>query len=182
VIEGLGPDRDALREEIKREMGRAQGDRFEIATENNWVWGSDGKEEREQTVVRLRRGILFLHLYQYGENLYVGWDGHVNCGNWDEKVVTKGYEKSTGELCAVHTIAAGWHVPNEYDITDTNCLIEQVHAVVVRCVKLKVAEKRIDQEIDFKIVREARQGVAGRAEPAGSGAPPSLRKRFLRVG
>jgi len=180
VVDGLGPDSDELRSRIISELKGIPGQSFDVANEKIWYWGSDGKEEREQTVVRLRRGLLFLHIYQYGESLYIGWDAHVNCGEWIETLAANGYDKKTGTLCAVHSIAAGWHVPNEYDITDTNCLIEQVHAIITRCVKLKSAERKIDQEIDFKIVREARGNISGREEP-GSSASTTIKSRLRRL-
>jgi len=185
VVDGLGDERDAIRAAIASELAAVNGQAFEVTHERIWYWGSDGKEEREQTVVRLKRGLLFLHLYKYGQGLFVGWDAHVNCGEWIEVIAGKGYDKSVHELCAVHSIKAGWHTPNEYDITDANCLIEQVHAILSRCVKLKIAEQKIDQEIDFKIVREARKGIAGSEEPKkpddGGGLFAGVRSRLKRL-
>lgn len=181
VVDRLGTERDRLRDTIGRELSSIRGQTFDVVDERIWYWGSDGKEEREQTVIRLRRGLLFLHLYSYGENLFVGWDAHVNCGKWIETIASKGFDKETKQLCAVHSIAAGWHSPNEYDIVDANCLIEQVHAIIARCLRLKIAEHQIDQEIDFTIVREARQNVVGRADPQG-GAIAGMKSRLRRLG
>ena len=50
-------------------------------------------------------------------------------------------------------------------MTDANCLLENVHAAVAKVIKLKLAENHIDQEIDFRILREERQGIAGREQP-----------------
>lgn len=169
LVRELGADRDGVWSGIQRELDQAPEEGFQQGGERIWYWGVDGKEEREQLVVRFRRGIAFVHVYRYGKDLFVGWDAHVNCGTWVEEVSGGGYDKTTQELCSVHTITARWHVPNEYDITDTNCLLERVHAAVSKVVKLKLAERRIDQEIDFKILREPRHNLAGRQaeEPAG---------------
>jgi hypothetical protein len=40
-------------------------------------------------------------------------------------------------------------------------VLERVHAVVTRVLRRKLAEHRLDQEIDFKIVREQRAGITG---------------------
>jgi hypothetical protein len=60
----------------------------------------------------------------------------------------------------------GWHIPNEYDVTDTNCLIERIHSAVTKVLKRLLAERKIDQEIDFQIIRGERQTIAGREEAA----------------
>jgi hypothetical protein len=65
-------------------------------------------------------------------------------------------------LCEVHTIAPAHRpVVSEYDVSDVNCVLERVHAVITRVLRRKLAEHRLDQEIDFSIVREQRAGLAG---------------------
>jgi hypothetical protein len=173
---GVGMGATSIRDELLRLLQKFQPEGFEASSENIWYLGVEGKEEREQIVVRFRRAILFLHVYRYGDDLFIGWDAHVNCGEWIEKVIGDGYDKSVGLLCEIRSIQAGWRVPNEYDVTDANCLIERVHALVTKSVKLKVAEYKIDQEIDFKILREPREGIAGRKEPE------PARRLFKRLG
>lgn len=177
-IRGLGSSREIIVADIMRELTQGTEEGLDATVEKIWHWGVDGKEEREQLVVRFRRGMVFVTIYSYGSDLFVGWDAHVNCGIWNEKVVGRGYDKSTKELCVVHTIEAGWHVPNEYDINDTNCLLERVHAAVTKIVKLKLFENHIDQEIDFKILREQRQNIVGR----GATGDTSVKKKFRRIG
>ena len=180
LVRGIGSEQETVIAAIQTELGKVADDSFVLANEQIWYWGVDGKEERVQLVARYRRGIAFIQIYRYGADLFVGWDAHVNCGTWVEKVAGGGYDKSTRELCAVHTIVPGWHTPNEYDVSDTNCLLERVHAAVVQIVKLKLVEHRIDQEIDFKILREPRQNIAGRSDDAG-GAAAGMRKALTKI-
>lgn len=185
VVQELGPQRDAVRQAIVSELQRAAADGFTVDTENIWHWGVDGKEERQQIVVRFRRGIAFVHVYAYGNDLFVGWDAHVNCGDWTEKTTGQGYDTVTKALCEVHSIEAGWHVPNEYDLVDAASLTERVHSAVVKVVKRQVAEHDIDQELDFTIVRETRQNIVGRqaaAAPEEPAATPSRVLSFRRTG
>jgi hypothetical protein len=185
LVRSLGTERDIVVAAIRGELAKVTEESFVLVNEKIWYWGVDGKEEREQLVVRFRRGIAFVHIYQYDEDLFVGWDAHVNCGAWIEQVAGGGYDKTTQELCSVHTIAAGWHVPNEYDITDTNCLLERVHTVITQVIKLKLAEHQIDQEIDFKILREPRQSIVGREAEAGgviSGGIQNVLSKVRRIG
>jgi len=46
-------------------------------------------------------------------------------------------------------------------VSDANCVLERVHAVITRVLRRKLAERRLDQEIDFSIVREQRAGLTG---------------------
>ncbi len=181
LVRNLGAQRDVVKRALTEELTQLSEGSFVMAEEKIWYWGVDGKEEREQLVVRFRRGIAFVHIYKYGNDLFVGWDAHVNCGTWTETVSAQGYDKLTQALCAVHTIAADWHVPNEYDITDTNCLLERVHAAVTKVLKIKIAEHKIDQEIDFKILREARQQIVGRQGSEEASVQGNLRSRLSKL-
>jgi hypothetical protein len=185
LVKDLGPECNTIKSDIQNELKQANDENLKIVTENIWHWGVDGKEEREQLVVFFRRGMAYIHIYCYGNDLYVGWAAHVNCGTWKEQVSGLGYDKTTQELCAVHTIVAGWHVPNEYDITDTNCLLERVHATVTKVLKRKLVEHHIDQEIDFKIIREQRQNISGRHNPDSASVTGGIRNivsKFQRIG
>jgi hypothetical protein len=167
----LGSECDAIHTAILEELRSGEQSQSNISEERIWYWGVDGKEERQQTVVSFRRAVAFMHLYSYGKDLFVGWDAHVNCGVWIEQRVGAGVDRETGKLCEAHTVAAGWRAANEYDVTDANCLIERVHAAITRVVKHKLAEHRLDQEIDFKIFREHRQGIASESTASGPDRP-----------
>jgi hypothetical protein len=67
---------------------------------------------------------------------------------------------------------------NEYDLTDLNFLTEWLHRNVTRVVRTKLAEARIDQEIDFTILRESRRNLIAPEEPA---ARQGLLSRFKRT-
>ena len=165
LVYELGGEVENVRSALKVELQKARLAGFSLQDENIWYWGVDGTEERNQTVVTFRRAIGFVHLYNYSNDLYVGWDAHVNCGSWVETEVGTGVDPESKKPACLKSIVAGWHSPNEYDITDTNCLIEWVHGAVTRVVKRFLAEHKIDQEIDFQILRGERQGIEGRQEP-----------------
>ena len=153
-------------------------DNVTINEEHIWYEGIDGKIERKQIVVGLRRALLFLHIYEYGTDLYIGWDAHINFGYWDEKIIASGELRETGNLTNLISVEASWKQPNEYDITDANFLIEWVHSVITRVVKSVVKEYQIDQEIDFSILREQRQEISKKKKPKTNGllAPGKLKR------
>ena len=185
LVRDIGGQSLRMKAAVKNELAIGLSEGVQIGEEKIWYAGVDGPEEREQVVVTFRRAVGFIHIYSYGKDLYVGWDAHVNTGTWVEKQVAAGLEPQTGDYCRVNTIERGWHVPNEYDITDANCLIEWIHAAVSKVTKTILAEYKIDQEIDFQILRGERDRVVGseNPEPAQEKGRPlisSLRSRFKR--
>jgi hypothetical protein len=164
LVNDLGGEAERVKSEIRTALRPAQRDGARLSDEKIWYRGVDGKEEREQLVVTFRRAIAFIHVYAYGNDLYVGWDAHVNGGTWIETRVGFGVDPQTQARCQLNSIAAGWHTPNEYDVNDTETLIERVHAAVTQMVKRIIAEHKIDQDIDFQILRGGRQGIIGHAD------------------
>ncbi len=165
LVYELGEQAETVRAALKSELLKAQQNGFLLQDEDIWYWGIDGAEERKQTVVTFRRATGFLHVYRYANDLYVGWDAHVNCGAWGEKEIGSGVDPKSEQIIRLKAIEPGWHIPNDYDITDTNCLIEWIHGAVTKVVKRMLAEHKIDQEIDFQIIRGERQGIEGRQKP-----------------
>lgn len=183
LVRDIGGESQKVKAAVKKELAIGLSEGVQLGDERIWYAGVDGPEEREQVVVTFRRGIGFIHIYSYGKDLYVGWDAHVNAGTWKEKQVAAGLEPQTGEYCRVNTIESDWHVPNEYDVTDTNCLIEWIHSAVTNVTERILAEYKIDQEIDFQILRGERKGVVGTKSPEDSKAPPLityLKSKFKR--
>ncbi|HSS21158.1 MAG TPA: hypothetical protein VLL54_13875 [Pyrinomonadaceae bacterium] len=183
LVRDIGAEGPNVKDLVKRELAVCPIEGVHFGDEKIWYSGIDGPEEREQLVVTFRRAIGFIHIYSYGKDLYVGWDAHLNAGTWIEKQVAAGLEPQTGEYCRVNTIEGGWHVPSEYDITDANCLIEWIHAAVTKVTKLTLAEYKIDQEIDFKILRGERSRVVGTRAPEeddGKSGASGFMSRFKR--
>jgi hypothetical protein len=173
VISGLGDDTQVLRERFLGSLDPPFTEGFRHGLEHIWYWGVDGKVEREQFVLTLGRAMVFCQIYQYDRELYAGWDGHLNAGQWVEKTIAKGLDKHTHFLTSLNSVVPGYQPVTEYDITDLNCLIEWTHARLTKLIKELMEERKIDQEVDFKIQRGERQNLAregrgdGPAEKAG---------------
>jgi hypothetical protein len=177
LVTGLGKSMAKVKSDVRAVLRPTEHDGARLSDEKIWYRGIDGKEEREQLVICFRRAVAFIHIYAYGDDLFVGWDAHVNGGTWLETKVGIRRDPKTKAACQLNSIQAGWQSPSEYDITDAETLIERVHAAVTQVVKRIMAENKIDQDIDFKIQqRGERQGIAGHADTA---AAPQ-RSRFLR--
>lgn len=159
VIFGAGPDAEEIKRRLMALFAAEQQQRFACSVESIWRWGLDGKQEREQMVLRHGRGLLFCQVYPYGADLYVGWDAHMNMGTWIEKELASGVDRESNRRVRIMTVERGVQTTTEYDLVDVNCLLEWVHAQVVQVLKRYIRERQIDQEIDFKIIRGDRQNA-----------------------
>lgn len=182
MISGLGQDADALRERFLGALKASPIADSAHRVERIWYWGLDGPVEREQIVVTLRRGIVFCHIYRYDRELYVGWDAHLNAGQWVETTVGRGKSKATGEYTTIKTVESGVQRLTEYDLIDVSCLSEWIHNQLVQLVQRLMKERQIDQEIDFKIIRGDRQKVAGSGESGDTSTRKRTRSRVTRTG
>jgi hypothetical protein len=178
VIFGIGEQQSAFQSRFLALLKSPPTDKFRWQVEKVWYWGLDGKEEREQAVLNFGRGIVYCQIYQYGKDLYIGWDGHINYGQWVEKSIAKGIDKSTGKPTEIRFANPGTQHISEYDIIDLSCLMEWTHAQIVHLAKDLMNELKIDQEIDFKILRGERQGLTGERKET---VKDKLKSTFKRV-
>jgi hypothetical protein len=185
VIPGIGGYRDEVQKRFIEALARGAANQgFSHHVEQIWHRGLDGIDEREQIVLKFGRGIVFCQIFPYGDDLYVGWDGHLNRGQWVEKLVTQGIDRKTKRLTVVNSVVHGTQPTTEYDMVDLSCLMEWTHSQLVRLVKQQMEEHKIDQEIDFSIVRGERKGPVseqqGQQKHRGSAADKFI-KRFMRI-
>ncbi|MSQ53002.1 MAG: hypothetical protein EXR28_14065 [Betaproteobacteria bacterium] len=149
--------RAALQSTFGIEAVGGGADHINVGDERIWYLGANGKSERDQVVVRLRRAIVFVHVYEYGSHLYVGWDAHLNQFAWGESAVAGGYAHNDGRKLNLLSVQTTVQPLNEYDLNDANFLLETVHAVVSNVLQVTIKEREIDQVLDFAIVRESRR-------------------------
>lgn len=167
VVRDLGLMRESVIDRLESSLAERMSGAEEPVTirrENIWYEGVTGKVERQQLTASLRRAIVFVRIYQYGPDLFVGWDAHVNLNSWKDKAIEKGHRASDGLRVHLVGVATEYRPVNEYDLTDANFLLEAVHAHLTSLLKDVLHEREIDQEIDFAIVRESRQTLLGDPE------------------
>lgn len=181
VLFGLGDDSALVRDRFLAALQTGLNQRCRFHSERVWYWGLDGKEEREQWVLTAGRGIVFCQIYAFGQDLYVGWDGHLNRGQWVEQTVASGIDKASGDPVGISRVVPGTQPLTEYDLADLSCLMEWTHAQVVKLLKQLTAEKKIDQEIDFSIQRAERQKVVASGAAPEGGVASKVRKAFQRT-
>jgi hypothetical protein len=159
LVPQVGPKEEQVRKALDAALKESADGAIHISTETIRQWGVDGTEERRHITARLRRAEGFVHLSRQGDDLFVGWDTHVNSGTWAEEEIGTGIDPKTGALCRLMTIVAGWRAPDSYDLIDAISLSEWIHGAIVKVVKQVIKENNVEHEIDFRIVRRSREGI-----------------------
>ena len=157
TVAGLGGATALLSAQINERVLRGAPADLDLKLERIGYWSVDGRVERDQMAVRYRRAIGFVHVVPYGENLYVGWECHLNSATWAEEALARGVDRVSGHLVHANRVVAGTQMLNEYDVADSNFLAEWLHEAIKRELLLQIAEHKIDQDIDFTVQRESRK-------------------------
>jgi len=180
-ITGLGSLATKVRDGLLSRLRDNAPEDALIEVEKIGYWGTDRWVERDQLVITNRRAIGFVHIVSYGDTLYVAWECHLNSASWVEKKLATGVDRVSGLNVVANGVVAGWHRLNEYDLSDSNFLAEWMHEAVKREVKLRMAEHKIDQEIDFTVQRESRKEALGNPEANDETRRKSRKNVFKRL-
>lgn len=159
MANGLGDYWEEVRDRLFHRLSEGVAVNIQSRLEDISYLTPDGKQERKQLVLSQGRGTVFCHVYPYGEDLYIGWDAHLNYGQWVEAALDLGYDPKLGSPAVIKTVIPGISRVTEYDLIDLNSLTEWTHSRFVQLIKQVMAEHSLDQEIDFKILRGERQSL-----------------------
>lgn len=159
VLIGIGHHADSVLEGVKAELNTGIHPDARLKMEEVAYLSRSGRRNRQQLVVTFRRAVAFVEIHGYGDDLYVDWEAYLNRGVWSETEAGMGYDMSGMHSVRYLTVTAQEEPFNEYDLSDANFLIEWLHACVTKVLRRFVKEYEIDQEIDFKILREGRESV-----------------------
>ncbi len=176
VVFGAGASRETLRDRFLNVLQGAPISGLSFAIERLQYLGLDRLEERDQIVLTAGRGIVYCQIYQFGADLYIGWQSFLNRGKWVEQKLERGIDRDSNQRVELRTVVPGTQAPSEYDWMDLNCLMEWTHAEITSLTRQLLKELQIDQEIDFKIVRSER-----RLETEAAGQPEKRRDIFRRT-
>ena len=118
----------------------------------------NGYEQRERLVVTRDQGMVHVHVYQFGHDLFVGWYAYLNWAQWGETKPV-GVKVRDGREVEFRDLRPAVYIPNQFDLIDLSSLSEFVHRRLEREIKGMMKEKDIDQEIDFKVIRGDRDNA-----------------------
>lgn len=150
VLPGLAAERDEVVADL---MAAGVGMALDAppAQETIAHAGSNGLERRKQVVFKVRRAEVFAHVQAYGNDLYVGWDAHLNRAYWKEVPMHEGRESMGERHARLSTVVVDHLRFTEYDLADVNMVSGQLHRHLRRIVERLVREHHIDFDFDFDI-------------------------------
>lgn len=182
VLSGAAPYADTMRERFLNVLAACPMEEFAYETENLRFRSLELLEEREQIVLRAKRGVIYCQIYQFGADLYVGWQSFINLGRWVETTIASGVDRQSGQRVQLNCAVPGTQMPNEYNYMDLSCLTEWSHVQIANLTRQLMKELQIEQEIDFQIVRGPRTtiGTTTGHSAGGTGAVGGVRRFFQR--
>ena len=161
VIPELGPLVNEARQRLTRKLEAFGASGITTETERYGFRSPNGYDERDRLVITKGQGVAHLHVYRFGTDVFVGWDSYINWAQWAETRPVSA-RLSAGRVTEYRGLEPGLYVPNEYDLIDLNSLIEIVHRCVTDVLKAMMEEYKIDQEVDFNIIRGDRDNALDR--------------------
>ena len=161
VIPELGPALDEVKQRFVRKLEAFGPSGVTTETERYGFRSPNGYDERDRLVITKGQGVAHLHVYRFGADVFVGWDSYVNWAQWAETRPVSA-RVAAGRVTEFRGLEPGLYVPNEYDLIDLNSLIEIVHRCVSDVLKAMMEEHKIDQEVDFNIIRGDRDNALDR--------------------
>lgn len=161
VVPSLGPRIDEVKSRVSARLSEARSNRILVEDEIYGFESPSGYEERERFIVSIGQGVAHVHVYRFGEDVFVGWDSYLNWAKWGETgAVTS--KAGAGKITEYRALKERLYIPNQFDLIDLNSLSEVVHRVISDELKALMKESKIDQEIDFQIIRGDRDNALDR--------------------
>jgi hypothetical protein len=118
--------------------------------------------ERTQAVFALNQAIVYIHCYDVGGDLFIGWDACLNLARWGTRVVNNSYRE--GEMWELKMPSLAYYQPNEYDLIDVSSLSETIHGRIRQLINKEMKARDILDEIDFSVVRGDRAQALSKNE------------------
>jgi hypothetical protein len=152
VVAELGRDFDEVKQRLVKAITDDAGPSVTCQTETYTHQAPNGYEQRDRLVVAREQGMVHVHIYRFGQDLFVGWYSYLNWAQWGETnpVSINVHERQEVEY---RDLRPTTYVPNQFDLIDLSSLSEFVHRRLEREIKAMMKERDIDHEIDFKIIR-----------------------------
>ena len=111
-----------------------------------------GFDERERLVLAKGQATLHVHVYPFADDVFVGWDSHLNWHRWAEgDTISSTVQGKRG--VEYKGLQVGVHVPTDFDLIESDVLTETAHRRIVEEIKAFLKEREIEADLDFKIIR-----------------------------
>ena len=155
VLIGLGDQGANLKRRIVDRLAESSAIGFSARQEVFGHRTANGYEERERLVVSRGQAHVHVHIHAVGEDLFVGWQAHLNWARWSETTPVTRKDFGTYGV-AYRDLRPSWHYPGEFDLIDLDSLSSVVHGALKRETKALLSERAVEQEVDFEVNRGER--------------------------
>jgi hypothetical protein len=152
VLSGLSGEAENLKRRITDRLLEGSADGFSPRLENFAHRTANGADERERLVVTHGQGQVHIHVHPVADDLFIGWQAHLNWAKWSETGPVANRDAGTHGV-AYRDLKPSWYYPSEFDLIDLESLSAVVHGALEREVKALLKERAIDQEVDFEVNR-----------------------------
>ncbi len=134
-----------------------------------------GYERHEWLVLTKGQAMVYVVIHTTGSDLLIGWEGYLNFACWAETVPAFVCVQR-GERVELRGLTAASYTPGWADLSDLTALMQGVHQRITEVVRVVIAERDINAEIDFDVVRGDRATVlAGKASRQSAGQLQQVR-------
>lgn len=161
VVPRLGDRVDLAKARVREKLDSVITNKMTLDTEIYGFQQPQGYEERERFVLSLGQGVAHIHIYKFGSDIYVGWNSYLNWARWSETraVSSKRVGKWNVEF---RGLKESLYVPSQFDLIDLNSLSEVVHRAMTTELQALMRENKIEEEVDFQIIRGDRDQALDR--------------------
>jgi|GEM_PF-3097214 len=94
-----------------------------------------GYEERERLVLIKGQTTFHIHIYQFGNDAFVGWESYLNWNRWVETVPISTTVRNSKKI-NYRSLTVGMYVPTDFDIIEADVLTETTHRIIIEEIKL----------------------------------------------
>ncbi len=150
-VPGAGSQYDEFKQRIYR-AAASDDTSIESSLEVHQNVTPRGFEERERLVLAKGQATLHVHVYPFADDVFVGWDSHLNWHRWAEGDTISSTVQGKRSV-EYKGLQVGVHVPTEFDLIESDVLTETAHRRIVEEIKAFLKEREIEADLDFKIIR-----------------------------
>jgi hypothetical protein len=164
LIRGASDAEQTLKTCIKSVVESAPEMGLKSRFETIEYYSPSGKQSREQLVIARNKVIIFFHCYQFGPDLYVGWDSYLNIVAWSDKPTMTGAARPFGRRVEVRDVVKIYDSPTEYDLIEHNSLSAWFHERLRKEIEALAAQRSLTLTLDFDVTKSDRSMALSTAQ------------------
>jgi hypothetical protein len=156
LIRGASDAEATFKKRIKTAVDSAPEMKIKAQFETIEYFSRAGKQSREQMVLLRNKVIIFFHCYQFGPDLYVGWDSYLNIVTWLDAPTMKGSMGLFGPPVEFRDVNRVYDSPTEYDLIEHNSLSAWFHERLRSEIEALATERSLSLTLDFDVTKSDR--------------------------